>query len=123
MSRFLIVLLFAGCFPNHDAAQNPTQPLEHPMPAREDSVDRVHGVVRVGDDMFPTPLASAAIELVKGGEVIRTTNTDMDGKFEFTGKVPEGMYEVRVGGDYVGSAKLDWGGSSTTSLEIRARQR
>jgi hypothetical protein len=112
-----------GCtFPNHDAAQNPTQPLEHSMPVRDDSA-RVHGVVNTGDPMLPTRLQFVVVELVKADKVIRQTSTDHDGRFAFTGAIPQGSYEVRVAGAYAGAAKVVLSGTGSDEVTIQAISR
>lgn len=121
MRRYLIVLVLAGCFPNHNAAQNPTEPLEHPMP--RDDAPRVRGVVNTGDPMLPTPLQFVVVELVQADKVIRETSTDHDGRFAFTGEIPEGSYEARVAGAYVGAAKVVLRGIGSDAVTIQARPR
>jgi hypothetical protein len=96
-----------------------------PRPHRDEgkTLDRVRGVVQSGEDMFPMPVQFAVVELVHADRVVRTTNTDHDGRFVFDNDVPRGMYEVRLAGDYIGSTRIDWPGRASKELLIRAQRR
>ena len=122
MSRFLIVLLFAGCFPKHDADGNPIRPLAG-IGVSSDEAARVHGVVNTGDPMLSRPLQFVVVELVQADKVIRETSTDHQGHFAFTGEIPEGSYEARVAGAYVGATKVVLSGTGTEDVTIQATPR
>lgn len=116
-----LVILLAGCFPKHDADGKPIRPLAG-IGVSSDEAALVHGVVTTSDPMLPRPLEFVVVELVQADKVIRETSTDHHGRFAFTGDIPAGNYEARVGGGaYVGATKLVVRSQPSDEVVIQAR--
>ena len=73
--------------------------------------------------MLPAPVQFVAVELLRDGHVVRSTNTDHEGRFVFAADVPRGDYDLRLTGEYIGSAKVVWNGRARDGLVIRAQRR
>jgi hypothetical protein len=84
---------------------------------------QVQGSVRTDDPLFPAPVRFVRVELVRPDGGTRETNTDHDGNFAFVAELPNGRYEVRVDGDYVGATSFDLDGHRHDGIIVTARRR
>lgn len=60
----------------------------------KDSVIRGRVIDKQG--MFPMPVNGAAVELLDANNRVASTRTGADGTFQFTGRLQDGVYKIRV---------------------------
>jgi hypothetical protein len=104
--------------PTHDQPY-PEEPTTSDTPSNK----YLRGIVQTGDEMFPTPVANVEVELAENNGVTRKASTDAEGRFRFAVLIPDGTYELRLAGPYVGSTKVVWKGWMHDDIVIRARAR